>query len=636
MALRYGFFNSINGDRKYDALDMGSIFDGIIEDGVFATIGKIFAVTPGEGLQVIVDTGKAWFNHTWTSNDAPVPLDLPDADITLSRYDAIVLEINNEQSVRANSLKVISGAASSSPEKPILTNTDLIHQYPLAYVSISGGATSILPANIEIMVGKGECPFVTGPLETVPIDELFSKWESEFDYWFENVKTNLEGDVAANLQRQIDALKTADNINITENASEALGLDTPESVDNALKHLNLKSFTIGDILLTMRTNPGKEYLLANGDVFSEDDFPGAAEVIDPLYSHWLKHPSEDRLPSAPWTSSFSEEENKPKRNLATDGSRYCYIESATESATPGSVVLRYTSDFKTWNSKTITIQGEKASPISGGIYYSSHSKMWYIIGRFVDERTSNHEYWTWCVWGTSNFDLATWGLIGSLYTSDQGGSRMPTSHAFCLNESSAISVAESYVHWFAYSKDLSSWTNVLWGEYGGDIRSLVKLEGGYLAVISDNSIRKTEDLATAPTVVETISSGVSPFFLYDGQVYLIAGKKIRHYTSVDKYDEYDIANYEPQKNINAISAFSIGGRIGIICEGTNIAFLIGESVNKLSQSSAVSASAYNNSTIPKTDIFKNRPRLGLDFYDVAPCVPEVSVDNVYAYVRMVK
>lgn len=257
MALRYGFFNSINGDRKYDAFDMSSIFDGIIEDGVFATIGKIFAVTPGEGLQVIVDTGKAWFNHTWTSNDAKMPLDIDAADITLDRYDAVVLEVNNTESIRANSIKIIKGTAASDPQKPDMVSTDLIHQYPLAYVRVVHGATEIQNMYIELTVGKEPCPFVRGPLETVPIDALFAQWESEFDNWFDNVKSNLEGDVAANLQRQID--ENYENT-LTKSDKALLGLSEGDIPSKAFTLLNDKIRFLGSgggkMTLTVQTSSG--------------------------------------------------------------------------------------------------------------------------------------------------------------------------------------------------------------------------------------------------------------------------------------------------------------------------------------------------------------------------------------------
>ena len=44
MSVTYGFYNSINGDRKYNALEMSSIFDGIIVDGVYMSIGDALNV----------------------------------------------------------------------------------------------------------------------------------------------------------------------------------------------------------------------------------------------------------------------------------------------------------------------------------------------------------------------------------------------------------------------------------------------------------------------------------------------------------------------------------------------------------------------------------------------------------------
>ena len=95
MAITSGFFNSVNGDRKYDATQMSSIFDGLIVDGVFASIGNAFNVKAAGGLNLTVDTGKAWFNHTWTLNDSVLQIAAPEAELLLDRIDAVILEINN-------------------------------------------------------------------------------------------------------------------------------------------------------------------------------------------------------------------------------------------------------------------------------------------------------------------------------------------------------------------------------------------------------------------------------------------------------------------------------------------------------------------------------------------------------------
>ena len=85
MSLTYGFYNSNAGDRKYDAVQMSSIFDGIIHDGVYASIGDSFAVAATTGREITVGTGRAWFNHTWTFNDSAIPLTVSAAAAVLDR-----------------------------------------------------------------------------------------------------------------------------------------------------------------------------------------------------------------------------------------------------------------------------------------------------------------------------------------------------------------------------------------------------------------------------------------------------------------------------------------------------------------------------------------------------------------------
>lgn len=75
MSVTCGFYNSLNGDRKYDAMQISSVFDGLIIDGVFASIGTAFAVKAAGGLTLNIGIGKAWFNHSWTLNEAVLPME---------------------------------------------------------------------------------------------------------------------------------------------------------------------------------------------------------------------------------------------------------------------------------------------------------------------------------------------------------------------------------------------------------------------------------------------------------------------------------------------------------------------------------------------------------------------------------
>lgn len=255
MSVSSGFFNSLNGDRKYNAAQMSAIFDGLIIDGVFASIGTAFAVKAAGGLTVNVGIGKAWFDHTWTVNNSILPMTAPEAEVLLDRIDAVVLEVNGMESVRENTIKFVKGNPSSAPSRPTLTNEGNVHQYPLCYIYRKYGTAVINQADITPMVGTESTPFVTGILQTISLDELLGKWQDELDRftdarsqevddwiaqeesdftawfnkmkadlqqeqnvldqwiaseqadflaWYNQMKDQLSGDVAGNLQLEID------------------------------------------------------------------------------------------------------------------------------------------------------------------------------------------------------------------------------------------------------------------------------------------------------------------------------------------------------------------------------------------------------------------------------------------------
>lgn len=184
MALTSGFYNSKNGDRKYNAEQMSAIFDGIINDGVLANIGTKFQVKAATGNNVTVGIGRAWFNSTWIFNDAILPISLETAPAVLNRIDAVVIEVDRSEGVRAASIKVVKGTDATTPSNPTLTNTDLIHQYPLAYIYRGSNTTSITQGNITNKVGTSSCPYVTGILQVQSIDNIVAQWQAQWVEWY--------------------------------------------------------------------------------------------------------------------------------------------------------------------------------------------------------------------------------------------------------------------------------------------------------------------------------------------------------------------------------------------------------------------------------------------------------------------
>lgn len=199
MSISYGFYNSVNHDRRYNANQMASIFDGVITDGVYHSIGDAFSVTPGAGMNVNVAPGRAWFDHTWTVNDAILVVELTAAHQVYDRIDAIVLRVDGDK--RTNSIVAKAGTASSTPVKPTMTNDDdkKIHEHPLAYVRVNHGVTDIKPANIQFVVGTLECPFVAGVQNGVDIDALVANWKLEFDILFAKLEDQISQAVSGTL-----------------------------------------------------------------------------------------------------------------------------------------------------------------------------------------------------------------------------------------------------------------------------------------------------------------------------------------------------------------------------------------------------------------------------------------------------
>ncbi len=251
MAVTYGFYDSLNHDRLYNAQQMSAIFDGIINDGVFMSVGNQFHTVAGTGMQVIVKSGRAWFDSTWTLNDAEYPLSIDAADVLLTRIDAVVLEVNSEVATRANTIKVVKGTPASAPAKPTLTNTATVHQHALAYVTVAKNITAITNSMIEIVVGKTETPYVTAILQTTDITDLFNQWEDYFQTWFDNVRSTLDGDVALNLQNQITSL---DRKTLLPSTPPKIGLSSSATGDDMFNVL----CAVGDLYVWKKTVTNSE------------------------------------------------------------------------------------------------------------------------------------------------------------------------------------------------------------------------------------------------------------------------------------------------------------------------------------------------------------------------------------------
>lgn len=226
MSVSSGFFNSFNHDRTYNAEQISSMFDGVFSDGVFATFGNAFAVNAASGYSVTVGSGRAWFNHRWIYNDAPIQVEFNAPDLLRPRYDALVIEIDSREDGRICSIKVIDGEPNTVPQKPNMVKSETVNQYPLAYIYREANSSAITVENIDIRIGTSECPYITGLIDTVDADNFLARWQSQFDGWSGEIR-DMIADLAA-------AIEQAKQLEIVDGA-----VTTPKLANDSVTYLKL-------------------------------------------------------------------------------------------------------------------------------------------------------------------------------------------------------------------------------------------------------------------------------------------------------------------------------------------------------------------------------------------------------------
>lgn len=187
MAIKYGFFNSVDGDRKYDADDIGNYFLKLISDGVFATPATAMQVTAAGGLKVSVAAGWGFIKCKYLNNTSALQLTLSAADVVLNRYDRIVMRLDNTN--RLMTIAVKQGTAASTPKVPALTRTSNVWELSLARVYVAAGATVINQSDITDERGNTTlCGYVTGLINQIDTTNLFAQYNAAFYNWFDDVK----------------------------------------------------------------------------------------------------------------------------------------------------------------------------------------------------------------------------------------------------------------------------------------------------------------------------------------------------------------------------------------------------------------------------------------------------------------
>lgn len=195
------FFNSVNNDRVYDAEDFALYFSKYFTTGIFN--GGLIVKKGASGMSLVVGQGDANINGYRYTNDDDLNLTLNIGDAQYSRIDNVFLRLNLDE--RKINILIDEGIPSSSPVARDPQRTSLLYDLVLARINIPAGATEINNTMIEdTRFNDSLCGIVVGAVEQINTTDVFAQYEAYFNDWFENLQTQLDGDVAGNLQNQIN------------------------------------------------------------------------------------------------------------------------------------------------------------------------------------------------------------------------------------------------------------------------------------------------------------------------------------------------------------------------------------------------------------------------------------------------
>lgn len=208
MAIRSGFFNSIGGDRLYDASKFAEYFAAFIGTGVFPDPTTSLQIQVDTGMNVKIKAGKAWINGYILVSDADYTLAIP-TEAVLNRIDRIVVRLHYAN--REMTIVRKAGTAASSPTAPAVTRDANMYELALATITINTGTSTITSGMIsDTRSDSVVCGFVSSTITNLPYlspnKVLVSNADGELDV--SSITSSELGyltGVTSNLQTQLNA-----------------------------------------------------------------------------------------------------------------------------------------------------------------------------------------------------------------------------------------------------------------------------------------------------------------------------------------------------------------------------------------------------------------------------------------------
>lgn len=214
----------VNGkeDRTYQADEFAAYFRSFISSGIFMKESTNLQVVTNGDMSVTLHPGKMIIDGYGYRNVEDIIINLDPADGVLDRIDRI--SITWSKADRDIHCTVQSSTYSYDPIEPECRRTAEYMDYVVADIRVKAGCVSISQEDITDQRLNSDVCGLAMPFAEIDTSEINKKleayyervmkendsWRQDeqelFDDWFATLQDKLSGDVAANLQLQIDEL----------------------------------------------------------------------------------------------------------------------------------------------------------------------------------------------------------------------------------------------------------------------------------------------------------------------------------------------------------------------------------------------------------------------------------------------
>jgi len=312
-----GFFNSVNGDRRYKAEFFAEYFASFVGNGVFPNPSTGLQAMANNDMTVTVKAGKGWINGALYVNDNDLILPIDVADGVLNRIDRIVLRMDTVG--RAINAVVKKGVFASSPVAPVLQRDADAYELGIADIYIAAGATQITQANItDLRLNTSLCGIVHGTVDQVDTTTLFNQYLS----WLNQKKSQYDADMLNwTAQKQTDFNTWYNDItSASQTEIDNMEADFQQDWDSwfATVQSALDGDTAGNLLNLINQNTSSITNLANAvdknktDLVSQDVNKGASLIGI--------HDANSQFASANVEGALNELAARPQKDM--DNGRY--------------------------------------------------------------------------------------------------------------------------------------------------------------------------------------------------------------------------------------------------------------------------------------------------------------------------